>query len=93
MIFCSTEKVNLLNIEGQLKVGGTILCVSRFILMAPLLLKYLASLSVITCSYFFGAMFMVIPGISATDGNIVWTLTRSELAVVLYTVSTSHYLH
>ncbi|KAI3888605.1 hypothetical protein MKX03_031374, partial [Papaver bracteatum] len=124
-----TQKVNLLNIEGQLKVGGTIICVSGAILMvlfkelsgwfiscllttsltkfhigmlclignffclsfqAPLLLKYLASLSVTACSYFFGAIFMVIAGISATDGNIVWTLMRSELATVLYVVSTSH---
>ncbi|KAI3894182.1 hypothetical protein MKX03_003739 [Papaver bracteatum] len=153
MILCSTQKVNLLNIEGQLKVGGTIICVSGAILMvlfkgqlysetmslycctgndfivgaqpelsgwfisgllttsltkfhigmlclignffclslqAPLLLKYLASLSVTACSYFFGAIFMVIAGISATDGNIVWTLMRSELATVLYVVSTSH---
>ncbi|KAI3875767.1 hypothetical protein MKX03_023690 [Papaver bracteatum] len=138
MILCSTQKVNLLNIEGQLKVGGTIVCVSGAMLMvlfkgqlysetvslycctetisfltkfhigmlclignffclslqynfqAPLLLMYPASLSVTPCSYFFGAMFMVINGIFVTDGNIVWTLMRSELATVLYAVSTSH---
>ncbi|RZC94180.1 hypothetical protein C5167_021426 [Papaver somniferum] len=146
--FMGTEKVNLLKTEGQLKVGGTVVCVSGAILMvlfkgpaisgddvtellhgaaaddliagaqpetagwfisgllgigltkfhigmlcligncfcmatylsfqAPLLLKYPASLSVTAYSYLFGAMFMVIAGISATDGNTVWTLTRSE---------------
>ncbi|XP_026380042.1 WAT1-related protein At5g45370-like [Papaver somniferum] len=141
--FMGTEKVNLMKIGGQLKVGGTIVCVSGDILMvlfkrssifgedvtellhgaaatndlivgaqpepagglisgllgigltkfhigmlcligncfcmdvylsfqAPLLLKYPASLSVTAYSYFFGAMFMVIAGISATDGNTVW---------------------
>ncbi|RZC94181.1 hypothetical protein C5167_021425 [Papaver somniferum] len=152
--FMGTEKVNLRKTEGQLKVGGTIVCVSGAILMvlfkgpsifgedvaellhgaaendliagaqpepagwlisgllgigltkfhigmlcligncfcmavylsfqAPLLLKYPASLSVTAYSYFFGAMFMVIAGISATDGNTVWTLTPSELAAVFY---------
>ncbi|KAI3947806.1 hypothetical protein MKX01_034471 [Papaver californicum] len=152
--FMGTEKVNLLKSEGQLKVGGTIVCVTGTILMvllkgpaifgndvtellrkaagndliagaqpkpagwfisgllgigltkfhigmffligncfciatylslqALLLLKYPSSLSVTAYSYFFGAMLMVIAGISATDGNTVWTLTRSELATILY---------
>ncbi|RZC94179.1 hypothetical protein C5167_021424 [Papaver somniferum] len=153
--FMGTEKVNLLKTGGQLKVGGTIVCVSGAILMvlfkgpaifgnnvsellngaavtndfitgaqpapvgwlisgllatgltkfhigmlclfgncfcltaylslqAPLLLKYPDSLSVTAYSYFFGAMLMVIAGIFATDGNTVWTLTRSELVAVLY---------
>ncbi|XP_026412530.1 WAT1-related protein At4g19185-like isoform X3 [Papaver somniferum] len=150
----STEKVNLLKTEGQLKAGGTLVCVSGAILMvlfkgpaifgnnvsellhgeatneiiarahqepagwfisdlldigltkfhigmfcligncfcvaaylslqAPLLLKYPASLSMTAYSQFFGTMLMVIAGISATDGNTVWTLTQSELLAVLY---------
>ncbi|XP_026412529.1 WAT1-related protein At3g45870-like isoform X2 [Papaver somniferum] len=125
--FMGTEKVNLLKTEGQLKAGGTLVCVSGAILMvlfkgpaifgisdlldigltkfhigmfcligncfcvaaylslqAPLLLKYPASLSMTAYSQFFGTMLMVIAGISATDGNTVWTLTQSELLAVLY---------
>ncbi|KAI3977178.1 hypothetical protein MKX01_035908, partial [Papaver californicum] len=48
------------------------------------LLKYPTNLAVTAYSYFFGTMLRVIAGISATDGNTVWTLTRSELATVLY---------
>ncbi|KAI3995857.1 hypothetical protein MKX01_020392 [Papaver californicum] len=152
--FMGTEKVNLLKTKGQLKVGGTLVCVSGAVLMvlfkgpaifgnsvselfhnvatneitagaqqepvglfisglldigltkfhigmfcligncfcmaaylslqAPLLLKYPASLSVTAYSYFFGAMLMVIAGISATNGNTVWSLTQYELIAVLY---------
>ncbi|KAI3926597.1 hypothetical protein MKW92_018670 [Papaver armeniacum] len=78
---------------GMLCLIGNCFCLSLHVFsffIAPLLLKYPASLSVAACSYFFGAMFMVIAGIFATDENIVWTLMRSELVVVLYAVSTSH---
>ncbi|KAI3887553.1 hypothetical protein MKW92_022667 [Papaver armeniacum] len=135
MILYSTKNVNLLNIEGQFNVGGTIAYVSVAILMvlfkgqlysetmsitcwmfisslvATILTKFYTGmlclignffcmaaylsfgLSLTARSYFFGAMFMVIAGISSTDGNIVCPLTRSELAAILYVVSTSHWLY
>ncbi|XP_026384069.1 WAT1-related protein At4g19185-like [Papaver somniferum] len=63
---------------------GNCFCMAAYLsLQAPLLLKYPASLSVAASSYFFDEMFMVIARISATDGNIVWTLTRSKLAADL----------
>ncbi|KAI3834052.1 hypothetical protein MKX03_033014 [Papaver bracteatum] len=68
---------------------GNCFCTEAYLsLQAPLLLKYPANLSVTESSYFFDVMFMVIARISSTDGNIVWTLTRSKLAAVLCAVST-----
>ncbi|KAI3926302.1 hypothetical protein MKW92_026998 [Papaver armeniacum] len=78
---------------GMFCLIGNCFCVAAYLsLQAPLLLKYPASLSMTAHSQFFGTMLMVIAGISATDGNTVWTLTQSELLAVLYAVSTSNYI-
>jgi hypothetical protein len=51
------------------------------------MIKYPASLSVTAFSYFFATIFMVLTGVSATNGLHEWALTKTEIIAVLYAVS------
>jgi hypothetical protein len=55
------------------------------------MIKYPASLSVTAYSYFFATIFMVLTGVSATNGLHEWALTKTEIIAVLYAVSNSLY--
>ncbi|WVZ24592.1 hypothetical protein V8G54_003136 [Vigna mungo] len=53
-------------------------------LLAPLLKKYPANLSVTAYSYFFGAVLMVTTSFFATNESTDWRLTQSETIAVIY---------
>ncbi|KAJ9556203.1 hypothetical protein OSB04_010817 [Centaurea solstitialis] len=92
------ETVNVRKIEGQAKVGGTLVCVSGAILIvlyrgpallghadnAPVLAMYSANLSVTAYSYFFGTLFMVATAVTMNYESTNWNLTQSEVLAVIY---------
>lgn len=58
-----------------------------FLLQAPLLASYPASLSMTAYSYAFGASFMVMTGFFFANDPADWSLTRGETFAVFYAVS------
>ncbi|CAD6211397.1 unnamed protein product [Miscanthus lutarioriparius] len=65
-------------------IGNCLLVAVYLVIQAPVMIKYPASLSVTACSYFFATIFMVLTGVSATNGLHEWVLTKTEIIAVLY---------
>ncbi|EER92187.1 WAT1-related protein At3g45870 isoform X1 [Sorghum bicolor] len=65
-------------------VGNCLLVAVYLVIQAPVMKKYPASLSVTAYSYFFATIFMVLTGVSATNGLHEWALTKTEVIAVLY---------
>ncbi|KAJ4707610.1 WAT1-related protein [Melia azedarach] len=70
---------------GVLCLIGNCMCMAAFlVLQASVLRKYPASLSVITCSYFFGAVLIVITALFMTNEATELSLTQLGLLAVIY---------
>ncbi|KAJ4774981.1 WAT1-related protein [Rhynchospora pubera] len=65
-------------------IGGNFLMGAYFVIQAPVLLKYPASLSLTAYSYFFATLFMVVTSIFATSGLHEWILTPPEIIAIIY---------
>ncbi|KAJ4783671.1 WAT1-related protein [Rhynchospora pubera] len=65
-------------------IGNCFLMGAYFVIQAPVLLKYPASLSLTAYSYSFATFFMVVTGIFATSGLHEWILTPTEIIAIIY---------
>ncbi|KAJ7953279.1 WAT1-related protein [Quillaja saponaria] len=70
---------------GVLCLIGNCTCYAVFLsIMAPVLKRYPANLSVAAYSYFFGALLMVGTTLLMTNGSTDWILTGSEILSISY---------
>ncbi|KAJ3690884.1 hypothetical protein LUZ61_020048 [Rhynchospora tenuis] len=65
-------------------IGNCFLMGAYFVIQAPVLLKYPASMSLTAYSYSFATLFMVVTGIFATNGLHEWILTSPEIIAIIY---------
>ncbi|XP_078173222.1 WAT1-related protein At3g45870-like isoform X1 [Carex rostrata] len=65
-------------------IGNCFLMGAYFVIQAPVLVKYPASLSLTAYSYSFATLFMVVTGVFATNGLHEWILTTTEIIAIIY---------
>lgn len=70
---------------GVVFLIGNTMCMAAFLtILAPVLKKYPANLSVTAYSFFFGVALMAVVSLFMTDLSSDWTLTQSEILAVVY---------
>ncbi|CAJ2646840.1 unnamed protein product [Trifolium pratense] len=70
---------------GVVFLIGNCMCMAAFLtILAPVLKKYPANLSVTAYSFFFGVVLMAVISLFMTDLSSDWILTQSEILAVVY---------
>ncbi|GAU28061.1 hypothetical protein TSUD_223020 [Trifolium subterraneum] len=70
---------------GNVFLIGNCMCMAAFLtILAPVLKKYPANLSVTAYSFFFGVLLMAVVSLFMTDLSSDWILTQSEILAVVY---------
>ncbi|XP_039690366.1 WAT1-related protein At4g19185 isoform X4 [Medicago truncatula] len=80
------QNLGLDNFElGVVFLIGNTMCMAAFLtILAPVLKKYPANLSVTAYSFFFGVVLMAIVSLFMTDLSSDWILTQPEILAVVY---------